>query len=143
MRIDNRIFFLKAGLPDEVTADVTPFTDAEKRRNQLLNLMYLLWAFGFPLYSTFQFEAKTNLETGFLSLFLHACLVYFSFWLVDLILIDGIILCWSTPSWVVVPGTEGFPGYKDFGRHVHGHLGKGLLFVGAAGLIAASFVRVL
>ena len=39
MRIDNRIFFLKAGLPDEVTADVTPFTDAEKRRNQLLNLI--------------------------------------------------------------------------------------------------------
>jgi hypothetical protein len=142
MRIDNRIFFFKAGFPEEVYASVLPFTESELRRSKLLNFLWGFWAVGYPLLSTFHFKEVANLELGFLPLFLHAFLIYLSFWLVDLVLIDGIILCWITPEWVVIPGMVGFPGYKDFRRHLRGHFSRGLLFVAIAALLASGIVLV-
>lgn len=143
MRIDNRIFVPTASLPEEVRARIVPFTQSEIRRNKMLNLIWRLWALGFPLFATFRFEAVSQPRPGFLPLFFHAFLVFISFWLVDLILIDGIILCWITPDWVVVPGTEGYSGYKDYGYHLRGHLRIGLLVVTLAGLLTAGMVWIL
>ncbi|MBN2044576.1 MAG: hypothetical protein JW757_06110 [Anaerolineales bacterium] len=142
MRIDNRVFLPIAYLPEDLISAIPQQGEAEKRRAALLKLIWLSWAVGFPVFSTFHFKALSGSLPGFLFLFLHAFLVFFSFWLVDLVFIDGIILCWVTPEWVVVPGTEGYAGYKDFGWHLRGHFGKGLLVITAAGLLAAVLVMV-
>src|SRR3954468_11886275 len=54
--------------------------------------------------------------------------------LVDLVLIDWVVVCGITPAFVVVPGTEGLPGYRNFRHHARGCL------VGTAGSAAMAAI---
>ncbi len=40
----------------------------------------------------------------------------------DLLIMDWLIICRITPKWVVIPGTEGCSGYKDYFFHFKGFL---------------------
>ncbi|MCR5376694.1 MAG: hypothetical protein K6E71_08100 [Lachnospiraceae bacterium] len=42
--------------------------------------------------------------------------------IVDLLVMDWLIICRITPKWVVIPGTEGCSGYKDYFFHFKGFL---------------------
>jgi hypothetical protein len=48
--------------------------------------------------------------------------VVFLFNLIDWLLLDWLIFCTITPPFVVLPGTAGMSGYKDYGMHVRGFL---------------------
>lgn len=141
--IDNRMFLNKGDYPDDVLAAVPPRTEEETRKAFLLSLPFIAWSFGYPFYSTLTYARQAAGSVLFGELFLHAFLIFFAFWLVDLILLDGIIFCWITPSFVVIPGTEGFAGYKDFGMHLRGHFGKGLIILAGSGALVAGAVWLL
>jgi hypothetical protein len=40
-------------------------------------------------------------------------------------LLDFWMFCIWTPSFLVIPGTEGMPGYKDWRMHVKAHMTSG------------------
>ena len=61
-------------------------------------------------------------RTGFPIIFLFTLIVVFTWNVVDLLLMDWIIVCTVTPKWIVLPGTEGCTGYKDYGFHFKGFL---------------------
>lgn len=138
--IDNRMFLNPGDYPEDVLAAVPPRTKEETRKAALLSIPWLAWAFAYPLYSTHSFASQAAGGFTFGGLYLHAFLIFFSFWLVDLVILDGIMFCLITPKFVVIPGTEGFPGYKDFGMHLRGHFTKGLLYLVVAGGLAAGTV---
>jgi hypothetical protein len=54
----------------------------------------------------------------FLSLFI----IIFLFNLVDWLLIDWLLFVTIQPRWIILPGTEGMAGYKDYGFHFRGFL---------------------
>ena len=59
------------------------------------------------------------------------------FFLFDLLVLDILIFCTWTPHFLVIPGTEGMAGYKDWRMHVRAHMTTGLLvLVVAAALLA-------
>ena len=63
--------------------------------------------------------------------------VHLVFFLFDLFVLDILIFCTWTPRFLVIPGTEGMPGYKDWRMHVRAHMTTGLLvLVAAAALLA-------
>lgn len=143
LAIDNRMFLNKGDYPEDVLAAVAPRTQEETRKAALLSIPWLVWLIGYPLYSTLRFNSQATISPAFWTLFAHAFLILFCFWLVDLVVLDGILFCLITPGFVVIPGTEGFPGYKDFGMHLRGHFTKGLAGIIVSALILAGIVRLL
>lgn len=136
LMIDNRMFLSKGDYPDDVLAAAPPRTPEETRKAAILSIPWFLWSFIFPIYSAVTF-ARAAGAVSFWAVYAHAFLIFMSFWLVDLVILDGLMFCLVTPSFVVVPGTEGFAGYKDFGFHLRMHFTKGLPYLLAAGLAAA------
>ncbi|MBN2051210.1 MAG: hypothetical protein JW760_12230 [Spirochaetales bacterium] len=63
-----------------------------------------------------------------------------SFNLVDLLIIDWLVFCLLTPRFIRLPGTDGHPGYKNYGYHSKAFL-KGCLFSTAASLLFAGIIR--
>ncbi len=126
LMLDNRMFLNKGDYPDDVLAAVPARTPEETRKAWWVGLPWFAWSFGFPLYSGIQFAGHGGDAVQYWEIGLHIFLVMMCFWLVDLVVLDGILFCWITPSFVVIPGTEGFPGYKDFGMHLRGHFYKGI-----------------
>jgi hypothetical protein len=60
--------------------------------------------------------------------------LFFNAW--DLLVLDWLIVCTITPSFLVIPGTEGMPGYKDYKHHVTAFLTGAMSSVVIAAIIA-------
>lgn len=120
-----RLFLNKGDYPDDVLAAVPPKTEREQRQAVILGLPLLVFMIGIPLYSGLTFSAAFAGEPSFWLLAGHIFLVLMVPFLWDLIVLDWLVFCTITPSFVVIPGTEGFAGYKDYLFHLKGHT-KGL-----------------
>jgi hypothetical protein len=92
-----------------------------------------------PFLSTWTLKATHPQSTTFVHLFFHAFGVVFFFNLFDWLLLDWLVFCTLTPRRVVIPGTEGMAGYKDYGHHFRAFLVGTLLALGA-GLTMATLV---
>ena len=133
--IDNRMFLTKGDYPDDVLAAVPPRTKVETRKAAILSTPWLLWSLAVPVWSAFQFVAQSTVKPPFWAISLHAFLIFFSFWLVDLVVLDILMFATFTPKFIVIPGTEGFPGYKKIDWHLRGHFKKGLPLLLVLGLV--------
>jgi hypothetical protein len=72
----------------------------------------------------------------FLTAFVHLFVMFSVFNLVDLLLLDWPLVAIG-PRFMVLPGTEGAAGYKNYRFHFHGFLIGTLLILIASGLLAA------
>jgi hypothetical protein len=79
---------------------------------------------------------QASLPQDFISVFVAAFAAAFTFNLIDLLILDWLMFVTWRPSFIVLPGTEGMAGYRDYGFHFHGFL-IGLRFCFAAGLLTA------
>jgi hypothetical protein len=132
-----RLLMSEGDYPDDVLAAAPPRTKEETRLATILSTPWFLWSLGYPLYSTVGYLQQAGAGVNFGWAFAHAFLILFAFWLVDLVVLDWLMFCTITPKFLVIPGTEGFQGYKDFGMHLRGHFGKGLVILAVSGLAIA------
>ena len=123
-----RLYLNKGDIPADILAAVPPKTPAEKRLAMLIGVPFIVLALGFPLYSTVGFSYRVGADASFWLLFAHAMGVLLIPFFMDLFVLDWLIFCTITPSFVVYPGTEGFAGYKDYGFHLRAHT-RGFLFL--------------
>jgi len=72
---------------------------------------------------------------SFLTAFVHLFVMFSVFNVVDLLLLDWLLVAIG-PRWVVLPGTEGSAGYKDYWFHFRGFLIGAVLILAASGLMA-------
>jgi len=70
-----------------------------------------------------------------LTAFVHLFVMFSVFNVVDLLLLDWLLVAIG-PRWVVLPGTEGSAGYKDYWFHFRGFLIGTALILAASGLMA-------
>lgn len=132
--------YLPRGLPPALLAQFPPTTMAQQHRAYLYGIPVLLFLFFAPLgYSIF---ARFILGEGFLSVWAGTFVLLLAYNLADLLIVDWLIICWITPHFFVVPGTEGHPGYKDYLFHLRGAL-KGMVFVIVGSVIFAGITEVL
>ncbi|MBZ0290142.1 MAG: nitroreductase [Anaerolineae bacterium] len=141
MRINPRLFLSKNDMPPDILAAVPPKTDDEKRLALILGIPFLVAIIAVPLVSALQFQ-QAETAASFLAVFVHAFAILMVFNLFDLIVLDGIIFCGITPRFVVVPGTEGMAGYKDYGFHLRQHA-RSVPFMALVALIIAIVVWLL
>lgn len=105
--------------PKEIQQKVTPKTKKEKLQSNIVGVIFLLTLFIIPLISNYNIKQ----DQGFISFqkaFLNALGIEMIFNIVDWIILDWLIFCTITPRFIVIPGTEGMKGYKDYGMHFKG-----------------------
>ena len=73
--------------------------------------------FGMILWSNKRLRRENGGELPFLQAFAHCALLLFFFAVWDLLIFDWLIFVTIQPGFVVIPGTEGLPGYKDYWFH--------------------------
>lgn len=105
--------------PKDVRAAVPPKTPAEKRLSSYWAGAFLLLLIAFATLAALSAKAT---HQGFAGVFLSVCGVTFLFNLVDWLILDWLIICTITPRFVVIPGTEGMAGYKNYAMHFKGFL---------------------
>jgi hypothetical protein len=103
--------------PKDIQSQVPPKTVQEKRQSLFFGIPFLLVLVSVPLISCIVMKRQSATAVTFLSLFLNAFGIGFFFNLIDLIVIDWIVFCTVTPKFLVISGTEGMAGYKDYGFH--------------------------
>jgi hypothetical protein len=142
MRHNPRLFLNKGDFPRDILDAVPPKTEGEKRQAKILGIPFFVGMLGGPVLSTLALQRQSTTAVPFLQLFLHALGVLMIPNLVDLVILDWLLFCTITPQFMVVPGTEGFAGYKDYGFHAKGHA-KGMVLITVVALVVAVFVVLL
>lgn len=138
--INPRIFL--QDYPAEIQARVMPKTSQEKRLSLILGTPFLLLLAAVPFLSTLNLKNSCSASISFFQLFFQAFGVEMIFNLVDWLILDWLIFCTWTPKFIVIPGTEGSPEYKDYWFHFRGFLiGTGIS--AASALIIAGVVMLI
>lgn len=83
----------------------------------------------------FTLRAKSD-HVSFPHALVFAVTVLAVFNVFDLLILDWLLFCTVTPRFIVLPGTEGMAGYRDYWFHLVGFF-KGLGFSSAGGLLIA------
>ena len=95
-------------------------TSKQKRSAKCFAVIASLIIFGAVFF--FGFLRFSGAEEGFLTIFLYVFVMVFTWNVIDLLLMDWLIVCTITPSWIILQGSEGCKGYKDYGFHFKGFL---------------------
>jgi hypothetical protein len=127
--------------PEDIQNMVAPKSDSEKRLSLIIGIPFLILIFVGPFFSTLFLKFR-NPDASFLDLSLNAFGVVFIFNVVDWLLLDWLMFCTLTPRFVVIPGSEGMEGYKNYYFHFRGFL-KGTVICVLAGLVISGIVSLL
>jgi hypothetical protein len=114
--------FARKDLPRDIQDATPPLTRREKLQALAFAVPLFALGIGIPLVSALTLQSAGNGDVPFLVLFIHIFGVILVFNLVDLFILDWLIYCRITPRFIVIPGTEGFAGYGDFGHHFRAHV---------------------
>jgi hypothetical protein len=118
--------------PRDVQAAVSPKTAQERRQTVYWAVPLFLLFLGFPVAAALRAEAAGG---GVLTIALCAFGVGVVINLFDLLILDWLMFCTWTPKFVVLPGTEGMAGYKDYGLHFRGFMIGTVIFAVVSAII--------
>lgn len=128
-------------LPEEIQARTPLLTKGERLQATLFAVPFLALVLVVPLLSGLSFVAQSEGGVPFLLVFLPIFSVLFVFNLVDLLILEWLIYCTLTPTFVVIPETEDLPAYKDFSDHLRAQL-RCLVLQAVVSLALAGLARV-
>jgi hypothetical protein len=107
--------------PRDVQEKYGPASPKSIRQRNILIIPFMLSLFGILAAAVITLPQVIGRPPGFLDLFLTIFIVFMTFNLVDLVIIDfGLVLL--QPKFIILPGTEGLKGLVDYGFHFRGFL---------------------
>lgn len=128
--------------PEDIQRAVPQKSSEERRVSILFGVPFLFLLFAGPLISTCTLKHQSGGELTFFVASIHAFCIVFIFNLVDWLILDWLVFCTITPNFLVIPGTEGMMGYKDYTFHFRAfRVGTVLSIV--AGMIIGALVVLL
>lgn len=116
--------------PPDIREQHGPMSATARRHKKLVSLPFGLILIGLLALSNMRLS-----EITFFTVFVNTAVMLMLFNLVDLLLLDWLLFNTIRPRFMVLPGTEGMPGYSDYGFHFRQFL-KGT----AGGLIASMLI---
>lgn len=122
-----------ADYPPDIREKFGPMSERAKKQRRLAGVPVFLLLFGILVLSAVEL-ARIDGGSTFLAVFLGAFVVLLVFNVVDLLILDWLIFVTIRPEFVVLPGTEGMQGYRDYGFHFRAFL------KGVAGSLIASLI---
>lgn len=127
--------------PRSIKDKVPPQTKSERRLALLTGLPWLIFTFGFPIYSTLVLKTKLTNDISIWMAFLNLLVLFLFLTLGDLVILDWLIITRITPKFVIIPGSEK-QDYKDFSHHIKAHA-RSLLVIIPLFLVIAALISLL
>ena len=121
--------------PPEIRQKYGPMSPRAARLRPFVAALLFLTILGIPIVGLFGLQTQF-LTVSFLSALVFASIVILVFNVFDLLILDWLFFCTIQPRSMVLPGTEGMAGYRDYRFHFLGFL-KGLRFNAIIGLLIA------
>lgn len=121
--------------PPDIKAAYTPVRSDTKRHKRIASLAFLIFLVGVLILSITELSRLPG-EPSFWAIFLSAFTTLLVFNIFDLLLLDWLIFNTIQPKMIILPGTEGLAGYKDYAFHFRGFL-IGVVFCLIGALISA------
>lgn len=118
--------------PPDIRAKHGPMSERSKRQRWPVAIVFLVVLVAIVAASFRRLPALAGGEPSFAAAFVHAATMFSLFNLLDWLVLDWPLVALQ-PRFVVLPGTEGMAGYRDYRFHFRGFLiGIPLVLVGAA-----------
>lgn len=124
--------------PADIRAKYGPMSEKAKRHKRLVGLPFAIVLIGILVISIMTLRNVLGGELTFTAVFTSLFIILLTFNLVDLLIIDWLIFNTIKPRFIVLPGTEGMAGYRNYGFHFRAFL-KGT----AGALIASAVIAIL
>ena len=121
--------------PPDIKQTYGPMSPRAARLRPFIAALLFITVLVVPIIGLFVLQAK-ELSVPFLPALVFAGIVVLVFNVFDLIILDWLFFCTIQPRSMVLPGTEGMAGYRDYRFHFIGFL-KGLGFNAVVGLLVA------
>lgn len=125
--------------PHAIQLQVPEKTDKEKRETFIFGFPFIMMMTLFPLLTGLWLRISYHFSV--IECFLYGAGIVFIFNLFDLLVIDWLIFCTLTPSFIVVKGSHKAD-YADFSFHFSAFL-RGLIFTLIAAALTASAAALL
>ena len=121
--------------PPDIKQKYGPMSPRAARLRPFIGALLFLTVLGIPIIGLFGLQTKF-LTVTFLSAVVFASIAILVFNVFDLLILDWLFFYTIQPRSMVLPGTEGMAGYRDYRFHFTGFL-KGLRFNAVVGLLIA------
>jgi len=109
-------------------------TDEQKKKAKLYGGMASIALF--VILAIFPIMYFKRAPVSFVQIFFYTWIIAFTWNVVDLIIMDWLLVCTITPDWLILPGTKGCKGYKDYRFHFIGFL-QGCIYISITALLMA------
>lgn len=119
--------------PPDIRAQHGPMNEATRKQANQATLP-LLAALGLVLVLGLGQLRSLFGELTFLNTFIVTTLIFQTWNLIDLIVLDWLLLMTLKPKFMIIPGTAGLAGYRDYGFHFRKFL-RGIVFTFILALI--------
>ena len=127
--------------PPDIKQKYGPMSPRSARLRPYIAALLFITLLAIPIMGLFALQAEMHAITFLLALIFSAtALLVFNIF--DLLILDWLFFCTIQPRSMVLPGTEGMAGYRDYRFHFIGFL-KGLGFTVAGSLLIAVFWTVI
>ena len=124
--------------PETIKQKVPPQTKHERAIAGIAGIPFLLFTFGFPVYSVLRLRAQLGGEISFEIAVIHLLVLVLLTSFFDMVVLDWFIISKVTPDFVIIPGSD-VEDYKDFSHHYRAHA-KATIILIVVCLIIAVFV---
>ena len=141
LRINPRLML--QDYPEDIKAGVPPKTPEERRKALPLAIPFFAALVGIPLHSTWLLKQQNGGQITLWAAFTNTYGVFMLFNLFDLVVLNWLMFCTLTPKFVVIPGSEGMAGYKDYAMHFRGFLIGCLLGIIPGAIVALVVMHLL
>jgi hypothetical protein len=121
--------------PPAIKAMYGPMSPRAARIRPFVAVLFFLAVLVIPILGLANLSSAMG-GIPFLPAWVFSVVALLVFNVLDLLVLDWLLFCTIQPKWIVLPGTEGNPAYRDYRFHFNGFL-KGLGFCVLGGLVVA------
>lgn len=104
--------------PPDIKEKFGPQSPEAKKMTRLWAIPFFTIAIGYVVFAGLRLKKANNGRLSFKDSFKYTYLLFLSFWTFDLVVMDWLLFSTIQPSFIILPGTKGMAGYKDYAFHL-------------------------
>ena len=122
--------------PPDIKEKFGPMSAQTQKVKKIVGPIVISLFLGVVIWGMVQWNNNHTVPLTFWQAFLSSFLIFMFFNVVDLLILDWLVFVTIQPQRIILPGTEGMAGYKDYAFHFYAFL-KGVVISAVMSLIVA------
>ncbi len=104
--------------PPDIKKKFGPRSKSATMQSIILAIPFFFILIGGAIWSNLRLKKRNDGRLPLRHAFANTYLLFLSFWVFDLTIMDWLFFVTIQPDFIVLPGTEGMAGYDDYGFHL-------------------------